>query len=125
MNKINPIYHQQPLPVTKPKEKVDPPTKDSFKSVLQQVTNDNVKVSKHAIKRMEERNIEISEDQWSKIEDKMVEAKQKGITDSAVILPDAVLVASTKNQTIITAMSGEEASDQLLTNINGTIILRD
>ena len=55
----------------------------------------------------------------------MLEAKQKGVTDSVIVTKDAVLVASTKNHTIITALDKNNQSDQLITNINGTIILPD
>ncbi|WP_027963192.1 TIGR02530 family flagellar biosynthesis protein [Halalkalibacillus halophilus] len=124
-HKINPLHHQQPLPmhsVQKPKQAE--PTK-SFQSFLQDAATTELKVSKHAQKRLDERNIEIPADKWNMIEDRMMEAKQKGVTDSAIILDDAVLVASTKNNTIITAMNREEASNQLLTNINGTILMQE
>ncbi|NIK10792.1 TIGR02530 family flagellar biosynthesis protein [Alkalibacillus almallahensis] len=124
MNKINQVYHQQPLPLPN-KTKTEPSQNQSFKSVLQQVADEGVKVSKHAQKRLDERGIHISDQQWSQIESKMNEAKQKGITESAIVMRDSVLVASTKNDTIVTAMDRSEASNQLLTNINGTIILNE
>ncbi|MDQ0159089.1 TIGR02530 family flagellar biosynthesis protein [Alkalibacillus salilacus] len=123
MNKINQVYHQ-PLPLPN-KPKTESTQNQSFKSVLQQVAGEGIKVSKHAQKRLDERGIHISDQQWSQIENKMSEAKQKGVTDSAIVTRDAVLVASTKNDTIVTAMDRSEASDQLLTNINGTIVLQD
>lgn len=76
-------------------------------------------------KRLDERNIQISPSQWNEIHEKMLEAKQKGVTDSVIVTKDAVLVASTKNHTIITALDKNNQSDQLITNINGTIILPD
>ncbi|WP_017185469.1 TIGR02530 family flagellar biosynthesis protein [Alkalibacillus haloalkaliphilus] len=125
MNKINPGLHQQPLSITnantKPKSK--PVQGESFKTVFENVSNEGVKVSKHAQKRMDERNIQISEKQWEQIEQKMTEAKEKGVTDSAVVLSDAILLASTKNETIITAMDRQEATGHLFTNVNGTIVL--
>ncbi|WP_188205810.1 TIGR02530 family flagellar biosynthesis protein [Alkalibacillus aidingensis] len=123
-HKINHLQHQQPLPL-QPKltNKTEAPKK-SFQSFLQEAT-DELKVSKHAQKRLDERNIQISEQDWTKIQEKMNEAKQKGVTDSAIVLNDAVLVASTKNNTIITALDRQEATNQLLTNINGTILMQD
>ncbi|GEL75873.1 TIGR02530 family flagellar biosynthesis protein [Tenuibacillus multivorans] len=121
-NKINPIH--QPLPLNpKPVTKNEAPTK-SFKSFLEQASQD-IKVSKHAQQRLNERSIQIDEQKWQQITSKMNEAKQKGVTDSVIVLRDAVLVASTKNNTIITAMDRNEAEDQLVTNVNGTIILQD
>ncbi|TFB23208.1 flagellar protein [Filobacillus milosensis] len=123
-NKINPIHHQQlPLtPKTKPVKQNSPA--QSFKSFLD-TANQQVKISNHAQKRLDERNIQIQDSKWNQISEKMTEAKKKGVTDSVIVLKDAVLVASTKNNTIITAMDRNEAQSQLVTNINGTIILQD
>ncbi|RPF55990.1 TIGR02530 family flagellar biosynthesis protein [Aquisalibacillus elongatus] len=121
-HKINPLHHQQlPLTPTKKAPKQND-VKTSFKSVLDQATQD-VKVSKHAQKRLNERNIVINDQMWNEISEKMNEAKQKGVTDSAIILKDAVLVANTKNNTVVTAM--DRQNSQLITNVNGTIILQN
>ncbi|MRG85395.1 TIGR02530 family flagellar biosynthesis protein [Salinibacillus xinjiangensis] len=96
----------------------------SFQSYLKEATH-NFKVSKHAEKRLAERNINISDTQWSKIQHQMESAKSKGVTDSLVILNDAALVVSTKNNTVITAMDRTEATDHVFTNINGTILLNE
>ena len=96
----------------------------SFQTILENQKAE-LKVSKHAQKRLDERNIQISPSHWNEIHEKMLEAKQKGVTDSVIVTKDAVLVASTKNHTIITALDKNNHSDQLITNINGTIILPD
>ena len=46
-----------------------------------------------------------------------------GIKESLVLLNNAALIVSAKNNTVITAMDREEAIDQIFTNINGTIIM--
>lgn|SRR5690625_179183 len=120
MNKyIHPLQH--PL-LTK---QVPPQRQAEGKLKFDEVLADaqDVKISKHAKARMENRNIHIDETTWSKLCDKMIEAKQKGITDAVVVTDDASFVVSTKNNTIITALSQEETTDQIFTNINGTIIL--
>ncbi|MGM8214473.1 TIGR02530 family flagellar biosynthesis protein [Bacillaceae bacterium W0354] len=120
-HRINPIHQPLPLnpkPITK---KTETPVK-SFQSFLETATQ-QLKISKHAQKRLDERNIHIDQAKWSQIQQKMTEAKQKGVTDSVIVMKDAILVASTKNNTIITAMSRDE--EQLVTNVNGTIILKD
>ena len=98
-----------------------PSIKESFSSQLQSALNTNSKllVSKHAQQRLRQRNIQITEDNWSKIEQKISEAKKMGITDSLVLLPNAALIVSAKNQTVITALDRKEASSQIFTNING------
>lgn len=94
-----------------------------FKDVLAE--QQSIKVSKHASDRLNERNIEISEKQWETIGVKMMEAKQKGITDSLVVMNHAALLVSAKNNTVVTAMDREEATSRIFTNINGTILIND
>jgi flagellar operon protein len=95
--------------------------KVDFKDVLNDAIN--LKISKHAKKRLEERNINISKENWMKIQEKMVEANQKGVIDSLIIMENATLIVNTKNNTVITAMDRHEATSQIFTNINGTILL--
>ncbi|TCT26767.1 flagellar operon protein [Melghiribacillus thermohalophilus] len=96
----------------------------TFQSYLDHAAG-TLKVSKHAQKRMDERNIQISASTWNQIQEKVKEAKTKGVTDSIVILNQAALVVSAKNNTVITAMDRTEAGHQIFTNVNGAIILND
>ncbi|MFS0751841.1 TIGR02530 family flagellar biosynthesis protein [Oceanobacillus sp. 1P07AA] len=111
---------------------VVPPTKTSqsqkqstvsFKDVLHEQSQ--LKISRHASERMHERNISIDDKQWELIQGKMQEAKEKGVTDSLVVLNDATLVVSTKNNTVVTAMNRDEFASKIFTNINGTILIQD
>lgn len=82
-------------------------------------------LSKHAKERLAQRGIEISKERWTRIEDKVQQARAKGVSDSLVLLKDAALIVSVKNNTVITAMGRHEAADQIFTNINGTIVLEN
>lgn len=82
------------------------------------------KISKHAKLRMQERNIEISDQKWTQIVSKLQEAKNKGVTDSLVVMDQGALLVSVKNNTVITAMNKSEAEGQVFTNINGTIVVK-
>ncbi|RKQ37489.1 TIGR02530 family flagellar biosynthesis protein [Oceanobacillus halophilus] len=95
----------------------------AFKDLLAEQSK--LKISKHATSRLNERNIEINEKQWQTIEEKMQEAKKKGITDSLVVLNEAALLVSAKNNTVVTAMDINEASSKIFTNINGTILINE
>lgn len=82
-------------------------------------------VSKHASERLEQRGIVISQERWNRIEEKVKQAKAKGVSDSLVLLKDAALIVSVKNNTVITAMGRQEAAEQIFTNINGTIVMEN
>ncbi|MEQ2526488.1 flagellar protein [Robertmurraya yapensis] len=98
---------------------------NSFSFHFQQAIQENNKLvlSKHAKDRLEQRGIHISENRWEQIEGKVQEAKKLGIKDSLVLLDNAALIVSAKNNTVITAMDRQEATSQIFTNINGTIVL--
>lgn len=97
--------------------------KQSFQNILESEEAKQLKVSKHASNRLQERNIAIDDKQWKKITNKVFEAKSKGVNDSLVLTNNAALIVSAKNATVITAMNRQEAQDQLFTNIDGTIVL--
>jgi len=99
------------------------PKKTKFKDILDHVQE--LKVSKHAKERLQQRNIHIDEKQWHVIGEKMNEVKQKGVKDSVVILNDAALLVSAKNHTVVTAMGRKEATEKVFTNIDGTILIDD
>ena len=99
--------------------------KNTFSLHLQQVidTNNTLTISKHAKERLQQRGIHISDSRWENIQIKVNEAKKMGVRDSLVLLDNAALIISAKNNTVITAMDRQEASSQIFTNINGTIVL--
>ncbi|KOS63004.1 flagellar protein [Lysinibacillus agricola] len=99
-------------------------TQQSFKAHLQEATNQQeLKVSKHAHERIIERNIEITEQEWQVVSDKVFEAHSKGVKQPLVLMDQAALIVSAKNATVITAMDRTEAKQQIFTNIDGTIVL--
>lgn len=123
MNRIN--IHQIPFQpnLSKPKNLVAQPNA-SFAQYLEEVTtNDTLKISKHANERMQLRDISISEHEWETISTKVSEAKSKGVNQPLVLLEQAALIISAKNNTVITALDRQEAREQLFTNIDGTIVL--
>ncbi|OCX61342.1 flagellar protein [Lysinibacillus sp. AR18-8] len=98
-------------------------TQQSFKAHLQEASRQELKVSKHAHERIMERKIDISEQEWQVVSDKVFEAHSKGVKQPLVLMDQAALIISAKNATVITAMDRTEAKQQLFTNIDGTIVL--
>ncbi|WP_156289068.1 TIGR02530 family flagellar biosynthesis protein [Oceanobacillus salinisoli] len=122
-HRIHQVSQQYALQIPTVKKPVKTESKAVFKDILAE--QEVLKVSKHASERMSQRNIQIDEKQWQTIETKIEEARQKGITDSLVVINDAALLVSAENNTVVTAMDMEEASSRIFTNINGTILIND
>ena len=98
----------------------------NFATELQSALKPNsegLTISKHARQRLEQRGININEARWDQIGEKIKEAKTMGVKDSLVIVDDAALIVSAQNNTVITAMNRAEATAQIFTNINGTILM--
>lgn len=107
----------------KPMQQATSPKQSFLEHLNQAVQPAELKISKHATERLQERNIQITDAEWAHITDKVNEAKRKGIKESLVLMEQAALIVSAKNSTVITAMDRMEAKDQLFTNIDGTIVL--
>ncbi|NEU29368.1 flagellar protein [bacterium LRH843] len=126
---MDPRIHRQPLQIP-PKLAKRPINQtlrhpNQFQQLLRTELNEptELKISKHAKQRMDMRGIEFSTEKWLAIQAKVIEAKQKGVSDSLVITREAALVISAKNDTVITVLNREEAQSQIFTNINGTILI--
>lgn len=98
----------------------------SFQDVLKQKTlagTGNLKFSKHAMGRLADRNIELSDSQLERLESGTKKAEQKGIKDSLVIVDSLAFIVNVPNQTVVTAMDSTETNENIFTNINGAVIM--
>ncbi|HWO97859.1 MAG TPA: TIGR02530 family flagellar biosynthesis protein [Bacillus sp. (in: firmicutes)] len=116
--------HTHPIyPSQRAIKKTARPTVSFGQQFQEAVQKQELKISKHAQKRMDERDIQIDSSKWQQLEQKVTEAKKKGVHDSLVLMKDVALIVSAKNNTIVTAMNRDEAQSQIFTNINGTILM--
>ncbi|WP_284139955.1 MULTISPECIES: TIGR02530 family flagellar biosynthesis protein [unclassified Virgibacillus] len=118
--RIQHLQQHHILPLPKGPTKAKQPTA-SFKEILLQ--QEELKLSKHATQRLQERNITINAKEWQTISQKVTEARDKGVTDSLVVTSNAALLVNLKNNVVVTAMNREEATSRIFTNINGTIVI--
>lgn len=98
----------------------------SFKEVFEQKSTGDtgaLKLSKHAANRLTDRGIELSMEQWERLEGGARKAEQKGIKDSLVIVDDLAFIVNVPNQTIVTAMDSTQTEENVFTNINGAVIM--
>ncbi len=98
----------------------------SFQEILRQKSlpgTGNLKFSKHAMGRLADRNIELSDSQLLRLQSAAQKAEQKGIRDSLVIMDQLAFIVNVPNQTVVTAMDSTETMDNIFTNINGAVII--
>ena len=81
-----------------------------------------VRFSKHATVRLDDRNIELSNEQLSRLNEGAQKANAKGINESLVLVDEIAFIVNIKNNTVITAMDQNEAKENVFTNIDGAVI---
>ena len=81
-----------------------------------------INLSNHAVKRLEQRGIELDEDDMAKIEEAFETLDNKGAENSLIIYNDLSIIASITNRTIITASLSDEMQE--VTNIDSAILVQ-
>jgi flagellar operon protein len=97
---------------------------ESFDKIFQEALNKGLKFSGHAINRLQTRNIEFSSEDIEKLNNAVNKAKEKGVQESLILLGDTALIVSIKNNTVITALTGDSMKENVFTNIDSAIIAR-
>ncbi len=83
-----------------------------------------VEFSKHAIKRLEERSIDLSAGNTLERLNKGIEiAADKGSNETLVLVDTTAFVVSVKNNKVITTMSNDDLVGNIFTNIDSTVIM--
>lgn len=99
---------------------------ESFAKALQEKIEERqgVEFSKHAIQRISERSIDLSEGDMLERLNKGVEiAADKGSSETLVLVDTNAFVVSVKNNKVITTISKEELQGNIFTNIDSTVIM--
>lgn len=92
----------------------------SFKEMLQDRL---VHFSNHAVKRLEQRGIELKPEQLNQIESAIDNAAAKGAKDSLILMKDMALIVNVGNRTVVTAMDGNSMKDNVFTQIDSAVII--
>jgi flagellar operon protein len=98
----------------------------SFTDVLKNElsrSSTELKFSLHAQHRIEQNGLKFGPEQLAKITRAVEKASQKGSKDSLVLMDEAALVVSVKNNTVITVVDSERMKDNVFTNIDSAVII--
>ncbi len=96
------------------------PVSSSFDSVFKQEL-EKVKFSNHAMKRLESRNIQLSETDLEKIQSAVEKAELKGAKDSLVMMENTAFIVNIPNKTVVTAMEVTGSNENVFTNIDSVV----
>lgn len=82
-----------------------------------------LKFSKHAAMRLENRNISLSTEQSERLEAGVQKASEKGINESLVVMDSLAFIVNVPNKTVVTAIDQNESTNNVFTNIDGAVIV--
>lgn len=97
----------------------------SFQNILEQKMSPELRFSRHAQERLQSRNISLSAEDMSKLNQAVSQAREKGARDSLILMNenDLALVVSVKNNTVVTAVDGNSLRENVFTNIDSAVIV--
>lgn len=81
---------------------------------------DEILFSKHASRRLETRQIDMTEEQRARLQDATSQAREKGMKESLVMVDNLAFIVNVRNNTVITAVN--DTKKAVFTNIDGAII---
>ena len=115
-----------PAPVRQPTQPVRPTgplTGPAFSDVLRDAQSTQpVQFSKHALQRLERRQLDVDPTTMARLEGALVRAAVKGSRDAVVLVDDTAFVVSVQNRTVITAVGKDQMKDHVFTNIDSAVI---
>ena len=98
-------------------------SKISVEGNLSEEVSGELKFSKHALNRLNDRNIQLNTEQLDRLNDGAKKAGEKGIRDSLVIVDQLAFIVNVPNKTVVTAMDSTATDENIFTNINGAVIV--
>ena len=96
------------------------PVSSSFDSIFKEEL-EKVKFSNHAMKRLESRNIQLSDSDLGKIQSAVEKAEMKGAKDSLVMMENTAFIVNIPNKTVVTAMEVSGSNENVFTNIDSVV----
>ncbi|MGM0445251.1 MAG: TIGR02530 family flagellar biosynthesis protein [Bacillota bacterium] len=126
----NRLIINRPIKPNKQNEQVDNRNQKAdksstpFKKVFQEkIKGSKIEFSKHAKERLQTRNINLSKAKMERLQKGVQKAETKGARDSLILVDDVAYIVSVKNNTVVTAIDGDNMKEKVFTNIDSTVLM--
>ena len=93
--------------------------KELFNEKCQETT---LSFSKHAAERIEQRNIDVSDSVSTRLNEAVLQAKDKGLKNVLVMIDSTAFIVNTISNKVITAANNNDLKENIFTNIDGAVI---
>ncbi len=102
--------------------------KSEFKNLLNQQIEQTqqqhgIKLSLHAAKRLNERNLQMDGDEYLKLKSAIEKLRSKGGRESLIVTGKAAYIVDIKNNKVVTAIDKDSIGENVFTKIDSTMIL--
>ena len=99
--------------------------KVAFTDVLQEKikTESGLKFSAHALRRLEERNVDLGPAQVERLREGVLKAEEKGAKSSLILMDNQAFIVSVKNKVVVTVLNEERTKGSVFTNIDSVAIV--
>jgi len=103
------------------------PAEFGFETLLQQEINQPavqpLTFSGHALMRMQQRQINLSQSEMHALTEAAGKARQKGAKETLIIAERAAFVVSIPNSTVITVLDKDNLKDNVFTQIDSAVVI--
>ena len=99
----------------------NPVFRQALEAQLQQTSQ--VAFSKHAVNRVIERKLDLSEDNIARLNEGVRLAGEKKLEDPLILVDKTAFLVNIKHNKVITTVDIEELMGNVFTNIDGTVII--
>jgi flagellar operon protein len=98
---------------------------ENFQQILHSVIKapEDLKFSKHAVERLNSRNINLTPAEFKQIQTGIEMAENKGVKDSLILFKNLAFIVNVPSKTVITAVDESSMKKNVFTNIDGAVLL--
>jgi flagellar operon protein len=95
----------------------------SERTDVKKAATGQIRFTKHADARLTQRDIRLTDEQMTRLEEGTKKASDKGIKESLVLVDDLAFIVNTDKKMVITAIDQNSSEDNIYTNIDGAVII--
>lgn len=125
LNTVENVQNQAQLQIMQQQASRAAEAVQPFDAILQTTVDKGnaLKFSAHAKERLALRNINLSEEDLSRMNDAVNKAASKGARQSLLVMDNQAFIVSVTNRTVITALDGGSMKENVFTNIDSAVIV--
>lgn len=109
-------------PSSAPQQQTQQAPQTSFAELLKRQQME-LTFSKHAVQRVEQRSIALTEANLSRLNEGVRLAQQKGLTDTLILVDSTAFLVHVPDNKVITTIQQDDLKGNVFTNIDGAVVI--